>query len=140
MSRTEVNLYFRFDLPDKEHPALTICFAVWNTLRPKLEPAVQRAKAIREEAAREPLVASRRKILDDLYIEYLGQLKPSERYCAPPPGILRVLPAVWQVLDSGPDVDVTAQDFAPVVAQFPQHIKEHQEELKVRVGSTRIPT
>lgn len=46
---------------------------------------------------------------------------------------------MWQVLDAGLDVNVTAQDFAAVVAQFPQYIKTHQEGLKGRVGGARLP-
>jgi hypothetical protein len=72
-------------------------------------------------------------VLDDLYGNYLGNLKSSDRYCCPPASILHTLSAVWQTLDAPESVAVTAQDFNVVVEGFPAYIATYQADLKRKV-------
>ena len=64
-------------------------------------------------------------ILQGLYNEYLGTLKPSKRYVSPPAEFLRVVPDVIAIVESPDNVNVAAKDFEHITSRFEQVVAEY---------------
>jgi hypothetical protein len=102
----------------------------WNKLRPKLEPAVEREKKRRIAWVMLPLIRKRVNIFEDVYNKHLTKLTPSERYRCPPAGYFRLLPEILGVLESDMTVDVSADEFLPMMDYVDECIAKYQAEKK----------
>jgi hypothetical protein len=66
-------------------PTLLTQFTGWEVIKPLLEPAVIRAKKVRRAPERAILINERKKIVHELYREYMKSLSPSSWPYLPPP-------------------------------------------------------
>lgn len=99
---------------------------VWNMLRPKFEPDVEMARNLRQYRALLPKIIARSQILKSVYSDFLRGLKPAEAYCYPNTSFLRSKPEVKALIEADKEVEITAKDFQPLVAQLPEFVSHHE--------------
>jgi len=93
--------------------------AVWNRIRPTLEPIVEARKIRRQETERKGLLETRTSLVENLYKTYLKTLKPSQWFFQPCPAEVCEFSPFNEHINAASDLSVKEKTFAAAMTMLP---------------------
>ncbi|KAJ3504125.1 hypothetical protein NMY22_g18024 [Coprinellus aureogranulatus] len=114
------------------HPAIhsNLDLVDWETKHSKFEDEVKWHRDFRLSFEKQLVTQERLVLFEDMYQNYLGTLRPSERYTCPPSCALRSVPFIASILETSHGIDVTRARFESIADKMKDAIDAAQHGLK----------
>ncbi|KAJ3520657.1 hypothetical protein NMY22_g12655 [Coprinellus aureogranulatus] len=130
MQDIEMSILLTYPPYNSSSPWLRLSESDWETNHPMFEDEVKWHRDFRLSFEKQLFTQERLLLFEDVYQNYLGTLRPSERYTCPPSCALRSVPFIASILERNHRADITQAHFEPIADKMKDAIDAAQQGLK----------